>query len=312
MSAQMPRLMMLFALGYATLPVAAQRAPAPRDRLVVSTGWLADHLHDPDLVLLQVGDSADFVRAHIPGARPVTLAQLSAGMSEPMDMDHGLMLEMLPIDSLRGRLADLGISNHSRVVVYFANDRVSPTTRVLYTLVYAGLGHSSALLDGGLPVWQSEGKRVDRGPPLSVHRGALTTNAQSSLVVDAAWVQAHAGRHGIALLDARMTPFYDGSQPDDGPRRGHIPGAQSLPFEDLYNEHNQLRSAEELDARFRRAGVQPGDTVVAYCHIGQRATAVLLAAATLGYPVRLYDGSFQEWGRRLDLPVDNPAATAAK
>jgi thiosulfate/3-mercaptopyruvate sulfurtransferase len=290
----------------------AQESGARRDRLVVSDAWLASHLHDPDLVLLQVGDSADFIRAHIPGARPVSLAQISAGMSSDMNMDHGLMLEMLPVDSLHIRLADLGLSNRSHVIAYFATDRISATTRVLYTLAYAGLGSSSALLDGGLPGWLRTGHPVESGPAKPVRTGSVTTRAQPSLVVSAEWVKAHASQPGIALLDARAVEFYNGSKQDDGPRRGHIPGAQSLPFEDLYDSTGALRPAAELDARFRAAGVQPGDTVVAYCHIGQRATAVLLAAETLGYPVRLYDGSFQEWGRRPDLPVDNPGAAATK
>ena len=311
---QPSRCFTIAALAATTSPLCTQaQAPAPaRERLVVSGAWLASHLHDRDLVLLQVGDSADFSKAHIPGARPVTLAQISAGMSGDMNMDHGLMLEMLPIDTLRLRLADLGISDHSHVIAYFATDRISTTTRVLYTMAYAGLGQSSALLDGGLPEWQREKRPVESGPAKAVTRGSVTATAQPSLVVSADWVKAHEGQHGIALLDARAVDFFSGSQQDDGPRRGHIPGAQSLPFEDLYDSHGELRPATELEARFRQAGVQPGDTVVAYCHIGQRATAVLLAAETLGYPVRLYDGSFQEWGRRADLPVENPGASASK
>jgi thiosulfate/3-mercaptopyruvate sulfurtransferase len=302
----------ILALGAITSPLSAQSPGPARDRLVVSGAWLASHLHDRDLVLLQVGDSGEFNKAHIPGARPVTLAQISAGMSDDMNMDRGLMLEMLPIDTLRLRLAGLGISDQSHVIAYFATDRISPTTRVLYTMAYAGLGQSSALLDGGLPEWQREGRPVESGPAKAVGRGSVTARAQPSLVVSAEWVRAHQGQHGIALLDARAVDFFNGSKQDDGPRRGHIPGAQSLPFEDLYDSHGELRPAAELEARFRQAGVQPGDTVVAYCHIGQRATAVLLAAETLGYPVRLYDGSFQEWGRRADLPVENPDGSAAK
>ena len=288
--------------------LSAQTPGPARDRFVVSPAWLAGHLHDREVVLLQVGDSADFLKAHIPGARPVTLDQISAGMNDDMNMDRDLVLEMLPIDTLRLRLADLGISDHSRVIAYFATDRISPTTRVLYTMAYAGLAQPAALLDGGLPAWQREGRAVESGPAKAVSRGRVTTRAQPSLIVSADWVKAHEGQHGIALLDARAAGFFDGSKQDDGPRRGHIPGAQSLPFEDLYDTTGALRPATELAARFRQAGVQPGDTVVAYCHIGQRATAVLLAAETLGYPVRLYDGSFQEWGRRADLPVENPAA----
>ncbi len=305
------RFLAIFALG-AIAPASSAQTATHRDQLVVSDAWLASHLHDPDLVLLQVGDSADFVRAHIPGARPVTLAQISAGMNNDLDMEHNLMLEMLPIDTLRLRLAGLGISNQSHVIAYIAGDHLASATRVLYTMAYAGLGQSSALLDCGLPEWRREGRPVESGLAKAVDRGNVTAPAQPSLIVDAEWVKTHKGQPGIALLDAREADIFSGSKLLDGPRRGHIPGAQSLPFEDLYDSHGELRPATELEARFRTAGVQPGDTVVAYCHIGQRATAVLLAAETLGHPVRLYDGSFQEWGRRLDLPVENPSGSGAK
>jgi thiosulfate/3-mercaptopyruvate sulfurtransferase len=291
----------------------AQAAPAaPSDQLVVSAAWLATHLKDPNLVILHVtlpGDTTgEFAKAHIPGARPVTLADISAGYSPNMDMNRGLMLEMLPPDTLRARLEALGISDRSRVIVYSISDRISPTTRVLYTLAYAGLGKSSAFLNGGLGAWQQDGRPVATGDAAPVKPGVITAAYQPSLVVDAAWVHANAGRPGIVLVDARQRKFWDGSAQDDGPRRGHIPSAQSLPFEELWSSDNYMLPTDSLRAHFRAVGAQPGDTIVAYCHIGQRATAVLLAARLLGYPVRLYDGSFQDWGRRTDLPVDNPAA----
>lgn len=289
------------------LACTASVVSAQRDQLVVSSDWVTAHLHDKTLVLLQVGDSSEFIQSHIPGAHPVALGQISAGMDGRMDMDHGLILEMLPPDELRARLEALGISNGSRVVVYFAKDRVSAVTRVLYTLRYAGLGGRAAFLDGGLPAWIAEQRPIANGPVAPAPQGKITRRADPTLVVDANWVLSHAKHPGFALLDARMTGYFDGTLKDDGPRPGHIPGAASLPFEELYDSQLRLRSPGELQARFQQAGVQRGDTVVAYCHIGQRATAVLLAAETLGYPVRLYDGSYQEWGRRSDLPIDNPA-----
>jgi thiosulfate/3-mercaptopyruvate sulfurtransferase len=292
------------ALGLlATVLLASAPAPAasPRATLVVSVEQLAARLHDPDLVLLHVGDAAEYERAHIPGARHVKTADLS--ISDPA----GLRLEMLAPDVLKTRLEGLGISDRSRVVVYYGQDWVSPATRILFTLVYAGLGDRASLLDGGQAAWQRAGHPVTAEAP-PPRQGTLSPLAIQPLVVDAAYVRAHAGRAGVAVVDARLAPFYDGSQaggPKDRPHRaGHIRGAVSLPFDAILDGQSMLKTEGDLRAIFDRAGIQQGDTVVAYCHIGQQATAVLFAARTLGHPVLLYDGSFEDWTGRADAPVE--------
>ena len=85
-------------------------------------------------------------------------------------------------------------------------------------------------------------------------------------------------------------------------KTGHIDGAVSVPYVSLVDENQQLKPKADLEAAFAKAGVKPGDTVIGYCHIGQQATATLFAARSLGYPVLLYDGSFEDWSRR-NLPV---------
>jgi thiosulfate/3-mercaptopyruvate sulfurtransferase len=284
----------------------AQMFAPPSAPVVVSTTWLAENLKDPNLVLLHVGDRAEYEAGHIPGARHVKLDDISVSSH---DRQSGLMLEMPQPDSLRARLEALGISDRSRVIVYYGNDWVSPATRVIFTLDYAGLGQSAALLDGGMQAWKAEHRPITAEPPKSGtgHLAALRVNP---IVVDAAWVKSRLGDPKFHLIDARAAVFYDGVE-SGGTRKGHVAGAKSLPFTEIADEKLRLRSAQELRALFARAGVSPGDTVVAYCHIGQQATAVLFAARAIGHPVLLYDGSFQDWSRRADLPVEDPRAGKA-
>jgi len=284
----------------------AQQSGDPRAAALVSTSWLADHLRDPDLVLLHVGDTAEYRAEHLPGARYVSLQDIAVtDRSTP----NGLTLELPPAADLHDRLAAPGIGDRSRIVVYYGKDWISPSTRVMFTLDYAGLGARSALLDGGMQRWKREGHPVTADVP-APQRGDLSTLHTRSLVVDADWVRAHSGKPHVAIVDARDTVFYKGIRTGGRPgaehRTGHIAGAHSVYFATLFDSTNALKPSQELRALFSAAGVQPGDTVVTYCHIGQQASATLFAARVLGHPVLLYDGSFEDWSRRTELPVEKP------
>ena len=287
----------------ASLLAAPVLAASPRDALVVSPAWLAEHLADPKLVLLHVGVPEEYGARHIPGARFVDPFE---HLSVSEHTATGKMLEMQPKDVLHDRLAALGISDDSRIVVYYAKDWVSPTTRVMLTLDYAGLGERSAMLDGGMEAWVKEGHPVTDAVP-APKTGALAALALRPIIVDADFVRGQLGVAGVAVVDGRSASFYDGVETGGAHggthKTGHIAGARSVPYSAVVDDQNRLRSAEELTALFAKAGVKPGDTVVGYCHIGQQATAMLFAARTLGYKVVLYDGSFEDWSKR-DLPVE--------
>ena len=285
--------------------VLALAAPAlaatPRDRLLVSVDELAKRLDDPDLVILQVGDKAAYDKAHIPGARLVNLAELAAPPTGP----DPLILEMPDPEALRSKLAALGVSDRSRIVVYPSRD-IQSATRVVFTLDAAGLGGRTALLNGGLGVWTKAGLPVSDEAPV-VTPGKLSPLKMRPLVVDAAFVKAHATAPGYVVVDARTPEFYAGERTGGLPAKphktGHIKGAASVPFQTVTTPDLQLASAEEIAARFKAAGVKKGDKVIAYCHVGQQASATLFAARTLGLDVLLYDGSFEEWSR-LDGAVE--------
>ncbi|HXI19764.1 MAG TPA: rhodanese-like domain-containing protein [Gemmatimonadales bacterium] len=282
----------LVALAAAAAPLAAQAPALPP---LVSAAWLADHLQDPRLVLLQVGRDSSYAREHIAGSRFVRLRDL--GPREP----DGLALEMPAPDSLEAGLERLGISNDSRVVVVFSDEWITASTRVLYTLAYAGLGDHAALLDGGLPAWKRAGGPVtDRVPPPG--RGRVQVRIAPSLIVDYAWVEAHERAPHVRLVDARSGRFYSGPA-HEGMPGGHIPGAVSIALTSVADDSVLMLAPADLAQRFREAGVEPGDTVVAYCHIGQQATLVLFGARLTGHPVRLYDGSMEDWGNR-KLPTE--------
>jgi thiosulfate/3-mercaptopyruvate sulfurtransferase len=280
----------------------ATTAAQSRDQLLITPAWLAQHLGDANLVVFHIGPKPDYDAKHIPGARYVAYnTELAVRAAEPAP---GLSLQMLSPDVLRERLAGLGVSDRSRVIVCFSSGWVSPATRVIETLRYAGLA-DAALLDGGLPAWEKGGHPVTSEVP-PAKSGQLSALKTAPVVVDADFVRAHLQTAGFAIVDARNTSFYEGSrtggQPPQSHKTGHILGAVSVPFDSLFDEGDHYKSQDELSAIFTKAGVKSGDTVIAYCHIGQQATAVVFAARLLGLKVVLYDGSFEDWSLR-DLPV---------
>jgi thiosulfate/3-mercaptopyruvate sulfurtransferase len=299
---------LLAALVVAFAIAAPAHAAGPRDRILVEPAWLAQHLKDADLVILQVGDKAAYEAGHIPGSELIAISDVAA----PPASAGGLTLELPDAATLHDRLAAMGVSDRSRIVVVHGSDGIQSATRVMFTLEAAGLGDRAVLLDGGLPGWKREGRPTSTDIP-TIAPGKLSGLKMQPLVVDADFVKAHAHAPGYAIVDARAPNFYSGAQTGGSPARphktGHIAGAKSVPFSSITTPDLKFLSAKELEERFKAAGVRKGDTVVTYCHVGQQASATLFAARTLGYKVLLYDGSFEDWSRK-DGPVETSAPAA--
>jgi thiosulfate/3-mercaptopyruvate sulfurtransferase len=266
--------------------------------MLVSPAWVVAHRSDPHLVLLHIGDRAGYDREHIPGARYFTNRLISETSAS------GLVLELPPVARLDSTLASLGVGNQSTVVLYFGADWVTPTTRAWLTLQYLGFGERALILDGGLPAWKAAGQSVTAELPPSAEAGRLASRASPDQIVTGDWVKQQIGRRGLALIDARDWEFYGGFEAGANDRTGHLPGARSVPYTSVVDSSNRFLPDSTLRQIFRQAGVSPGDEIVAYCHIGQQATAVVFAARLAGYRARLYDGSFQDWSNHADWATE--------
>lgn len=286
------------------LAAALAGGPQPNPMLV-DRAWLADRLKDPHLVILQVGDQTskpDYDAGHIPGSQ---FLQVFTELAAPMDHSDPktLMLELPAAERLEAALEAKGVSDDSYVVLVPARQYFSPTTRAYLTLTYAGLAGRVSILDGGLEAWRKEGRPVTADVP-TVAPGRLTLHLDPGVVVGADEVNRGRGQAGIAVVDARDRQFYEGA-PTRQARSGRIPGAVSVPYSSFFTPEGYFRPVAAIDSIFTAAGVKKDDRIFAYCHIGQQATAVWFAARLTGRQARLYDGSFDEWSRRSELPVES-------
>ena len=283
----------LFALAM-TFPVLvsprrerAEPVPAAAG-LVVTADWLASHQGDPDLVILEVGEEADYKSGHVPGARPVNVMAFHS---------HGT--GMPPAAHLVRAVEALGISNRSRIVLY---GDIHGASIFWIMLEYLGMGDRAFQLDGGKFAWLAAGQKLTTEAPSYLARH-FVPQLKPDIVVDAGWIVAHLKDPTLALIDARSAAEFAGTSHMSGERPGHIPGATNLDWEATLDGQRRFLSAHQLRALFARAGYAPGDQLVMYCTVGMRASHLYFVARHLGLTPRLYQGSMNDWASDPSRPV---------
>jgi thiosulfate/3-mercaptopyruvate sulfurtransferase len=277
-----------------TVSADAQNAP-----VLVSSDWLSKNLSNPKVVVIHSTQSKpDYDAGHVPGSRYIPWAAYTTAATP------GLSTQLPSPEAIDSLLEIAGVSDDSHIVI--SGGPIQTAGRLFYTLEYMGLAGKVSLLDGGIDAWREAGRPLERTESKASARGSVTLKPNPARLADAAWVQANNSAAGVTILDARTPEFYSGESAGGQPRAGHIPGANNVPFAWLTGELSLLRDKAKLQRLFDQAGAKKGNKVVTYCHIGMQASALYIAARVLGYDVAVYDGSWEEWSRKTELPIVGP------
>ena len=274
-------------------------------RTLVSTGWLARHLDDPDIRILDASwylpdmkrdARAEYDLGHIPGARFFDIDEIS-------DHRSGLPHMAPQPEKFISRMRALGVGDGHQVVVYDGAGLFS-AARVWW--LFRLMGKSDiAVLDGGFPKWTAEGRQVEDVPPIMRDRH-ITISRQNQLVKDVTQVAAASKLEDHEILDARSPGRFRGEEPEprEDLRSGHIPGSTCVHYRALLNDDCTMKPVSELRAVFESAGADLSRPVITTCGSGVTAAILNLGLERLGHRQHaLYDGSWAEWGMYGDLKV---------
>ncbi|QBY01897.1 3-mercaptopyruvate sulfurtransferase [Rhodophyticola sp. CCM32] len=274
-------------------------------KTLVSTGWLASHLNDPDLRVIDASyylpdmgrdAMAEYHADHIPGARFFDIDEIS---------DHRSALPHMapPVEKFMSRMRAMGVGDGHQVVVYDGAGLFS-AARVWW--LFRLMGKSDiAVLDGGFPKWQAEGRETEDMPPVLRDRH-MTVQRQAHLVKDVTQVASASKLGDWQVVDARAPSRFKGAEPEARPglRAGHIPGSLNVHYATLLNADGTMKPKAALKAAFEDAGVDLGKRVITTCGSGVTAAILMLALERLGHrDAALYDGSWAEWGQFDQLKV---------
>jgi thiosulfate/3-mercaptopyruvate sulfurtransferase len=275
---------------------------------LVSTEWVAEHLHDPAVRLIEVDvDTSAYDTGHIPGA---------VGFNWTTQLSDRIRRDIPEKAAWEQLLGGAGVSPDTRVVYYGDNNNWFAAFAYWVTRMY---GHQNvALMNGGRKKWELEGRPLTSDPPdiaQTTYRARDLDLTYRAYLQDAlSYAAKPAGR---GLVDVRSPAEYNGEiiappgLTETAQRCGHVPGAVNIPWAQAANEDGTFKSMDELWTLYRGQGISPDKEIITYCRIGERSSHTwFVLKELLGYAyVRNYDGSWTEYGSVIGAPIDNPAAT---
>lgn len=271
--------------------------------VLVDTNWVADHLNDPKVKIVEVDvDTSAYDTGHVKGA---------IGLDWRKDLQARPHRDLLSKDELEKLLSSRGISADDAVIAYGDNNNWFAAWFVWNLKYY---GHKDArLMNGGRKKWQEEGRELSTELPTIKPATYKAGQPVKSIRALRDEIFSELGKAGVVLVDVRSPKEYSGellapeNLPQEGAQRGgHIPGAANIPWGQAVREDGTFKSADELTELYSSKGVTPDKAVIAYCRIGERSSHTwFVLTYLLGYPnVRNYDGSWTEWGSLIAAPIE--------
>ena len=270
---------------------------------LVTTDWVAEHLNDPKVRLIEVDvDTAAYDTGHAPGA---------VGWNWKSQLETNVQRNVADKEGIEKLLSDAGVETDTTIVLSGDNNNWF-AAYALWLLKYYGV-ENAKLMNGGRKKWVEEGRPMTTDAPSHSPTSFKVGGPKPEIRIFRDEVLQSLGKAGVALVDVRAPKEFSGellapeNLPQEGSQRGgHIPGAKNIPWGQAVNEDGTFKSRDDLQKLYGDQGITPDKDVIAYCRIGERSAHTwFVLTHLLGYDnVRNYDGSWTEWGSLVGVPIE--------
>jgi len=269
------------------------------EKIFVNPEWLHSQFSNDSIIILHLDRPENYQKGHIPGALYIDNSVYTV-------VRDGLYFEMPDPLDFAEQLRIRGFDENKLLIISSGWDTFAHAFRFYVTLEYFGLSDQSRILNGGIRGWQDHGFQISRDTVIAYpNKKAVILMENSNILVDKEWLKLNLLNPSVCVIDARRQIFYTGQEKGNYQRSGHLKGAKNLTWNILVDENFYLLEPDTLRQKFKKIIIDADQILVLYCHVGLRASVLYTIGKALGYNVRLYDGSYNEWdGLDPSYPVE--------